>query len=261
MIAKLWQYRAFVLESVLREFRARYIGSALGGLWAVLNPLVQILVYTLVFAEVMRTRLPGSGDTFAYSIYLCAGVLPWTCFAEIVGRSTSMFLDNANLIKKSAFPRICLPATVLFSSLLHFGIVFTLFILFLALSGHLSWAGLLWSLPLTFIIAVMGVGVGLFFGTLNVFFRDIAQAQPIILQLWFWLTPIVWPLAAIPEGWRGWVNLNPMAPLVDALHGIFLGTHQPDLAALSGSLLFTFLALAVGYLLFRHKAAELADEL
>ena len=105
MLRALWSYRGFILGSIKREFQAKYRNSLVGSAWAVFNPLAMIVVYTVVFAEVMRTRLPGVDGTFAYSIFLCAGILTWGLFAEIVGRGQSVFIENANLLKKLNFPR------------------------------------------------------------------------------------------------------------------------------------------------------------
>src|SRR3954465_3317713 len=104
LLAGAWSYRGFILGSVQREFQSKYRNSMLGAAWTVLNPLAMIVVYTVIFSQVMRARLPGMDSKFAYSIYLCAGVLTWALFAEIVGRAQNVFLENANLIKKISFP-------------------------------------------------------------------------------------------------------------------------------------------------------------
>ena len=119
MLRGLWAYRGFVLGSVKREFQSKYVNAMLGAVWSVLSPLAMILVYTVIFAEVMRAKLPGSDSTFAYSIYLCAGILTWGLFAEIVARGQNMFLEQANLIKKISFPRICLPIIVVTNALVN----------------------------------------------------------------------------------------------------------------------------------------------
>src|SRR3546814_999156 len=115
----LWSYRGFILGSVKREFQSKYRNSLLGAAWTVLNPLAMILVYTVIFSQIMRAKLPGIDSTFAYSIYLCAGLLTWGLFAEIVGRSQNVFLEHANLLKKLSFPRLCLPVTLVLSSLVN----------------------------------------------------------------------------------------------------------------------------------------------
>src|SRR5476649_2554080 len=121
-------YRGFILGSVQREFQARYRNSLFGALWPVLNPLSMIIVYTVVFSHIMRARLPGVDDGMAYSIYLCAGLLTWGFFTEITLRSQNMFLENANLLKKISFPRICLPVIVLINAGINFAIIIGLFL-------------------------------------------------------------------------------------------------------------------------------------
>src|SRR3546814_309074 len=121
-----WGYRGFILGNVKREFQSKYRNSLLGAAWTVLNPLAMIVVYTVIFSEVMRAKLPGIDTTFGYSIFLCAGVLVWTYFAEIIGRAQSVFIENANLLKKISFPRMCLPVVVVANATLNFAIVFGL---------------------------------------------------------------------------------------------------------------------------------------
>ncbi|MDF2462274.1 MAG: transporter [Ramlibacter sp.] len=119
MLKALWAYRGFILGSVKREFQSRYQNSLLGAAWTVLNPLAMIVVYTVIFSQVMRARLPGVDSTFAYSIYLCAGVLTWGLFADICGRAQNVFIENAGLLKKLNFPRMTLPVTVVTNALLN----------------------------------------------------------------------------------------------------------------------------------------------
>ena len=123
IIRPLWVYRGFILGSVKREFQAKYHNSLLGAAWTVIQPLAMIIVYTVIFSQVMKARLPGVNSTFAYSIYLCCGVLTWGLFAEITGRAQNVFLENANLLKKLSFPRICLPAVVVLNAGLNFAII------------------------------------------------------------------------------------------------------------------------------------------
>jgi len=132
----LYQYKGFILGSVKREFQSKYQNSLLGAAWTVLNPLAMIIVYTVIFSQIMRAKLPGIDSTFAYSIYLCAGVLTWGLFAEIVTRAQNTFLEHANLLKKLSFPRLCLPVIVVANALLNFSIVFGLFSIFLLSSGN-----------------------------------------------------------------------------------------------------------------------------
>ena len=131
----LWGYRGFVLGSVKREFQLKYRNSILGAAWTVLNPLAMIVVYTVIFSQVMKARLPGVESGYAYSIYLCAGSLTWGLFAEIVGRAQNVFLENANLIKKISFPRMTLPVIVVVNAGVNFAIIFGLFLVFLLFFG------------------------------------------------------------------------------------------------------------------------------
>lgn len=128
MLRPIWAYRGFILGSVKRDFQSKYRNSLLGAAWNVLQPLAMIVVYTVIFSQIMRAKLPGVDSSFGYSIYLCEGILTWGMFAEVTTRSQNMFLDNANLLKKLSFPRLCLPITIVASGLLNFFIVFGVFL-------------------------------------------------------------------------------------------------------------------------------------
>ena len=136
LIGELYAYRGFISSCVKREFQSKYKNSLFGLAWNIINPVSMIFVYTVIFSQVMRAKLPGVDNTFAYSIYLCAGVLTWGLFAEITTRSQAMFVENANLLKKIKFPKICLPASVVASASLNFAIIFSIFSLFLVVSGN-----------------------------------------------------------------------------------------------------------------------------
>src|SRR3546814_5398296 len=158
-----------------------------------------ILVYTVIFSQIMRAKLPGIDSTFAYSIYLCAGLLTWGLFAEIVGRSQNVFLEHANLLKKLSFPRLCLPVTLVLSSLVNFAIIFGLFTAFLVISGNFPGLLIVAVLPVLAIQIAFAIGLGMVLGVLNVFFRDVGQLFGVVLQFWFWLTPIIYPASILPE--------------------------------------------------------------
>lgn len=257
----IWNYRGFVLGSVAREFRARYGNAVLGALWTLLSPLAMIVVYTVVFAEVMRTRLPGSENGYAYSIYLCAGILAWGLFAEIVGRAQTMFIDQANLLKKIHFPRICLPLIVVLGALLNFGIIFGLFTMFLVASGNFPGAVFAAIVPVLALQVLFAIGLGLIIGVLNVFFRDIGQLFGILLQFWFWLTPIVYPASILPESLRGWLAFNPMAAIIGAWQRILVTGQPPLWETLAAPLALALLMCLLGWRLYRKRAGEMVDEL
>jgi lipopolysaccharide transport system permease protein len=261
MLRGLWAYRGFVLGSVKREFQSKYANAILGALWSVLSPLAMILVYTVIFSEVMRTKLPGAESGFAYSIYLCAGILTWGLFAEIVARGQNMFIEQANVIKKISFPRICLPVIVVLNALVNFAIIFSLFLVFLIATGNFP--GLVFAalLPVLLVQVLLAIGLAMIVGVLNVFFRDVGQFVTIAMQFWFWLTPIVYPATILPPEVRALMAWNPMAPLIGAYQAVLVHGAAPDWAAIWPVALLALLLCVFGMRLFRKRAGEMVDEL
>jgi lipopolysaccharide transport system permease protein len=261
LLKGLWQYRAFIGGSVRREFQSKYRNSLLGAAWTVLNPLSMIVVYTVIFSQVMGSRLSGVDSTFGYGIYLCAGTLTWGLFAEITSRSQSVFIENANLIKKLQFPRLCLPVIVVLNALVNFGIVFALFTVFLLVTGNFPGPAFFALLPVLLIQIMFSIGLGMILGVLNVFFRDVGQFFTILLQFWFWLTPIVYPVTALPQSVRSIVHWNPMTGVMGAYQRILVHGQLPDWQALLPALVLGVLCCILGMKLFRKRAGEMVDEL
>lgn len=256
-----WAYRGFIFGSVKREFQAKYRSSMLGALWTIINPLAMITVYTLIFSKVMQARLPGVENDFAYSIYLCAGMLTWGLFAEIVGRGQNIFLEHANLLKKLSFPRFCLPVIVVLSAGLSFSIIFCLFTLFLIVSGNFP--GWVWFaiFPVLLIQTAFAVGLGMVLGVLNVFFRDVGQFFTIFTQFWFWLTPIVYSSEVLPASAQSWLALNPMTNLVVSYQRILVRGLWPEWQSLWFVTLLALALCMLGLMLFRKHSGEMVDEL
>ncbi|WP_449429432.1 ABC transporter permease [Rhodanobacter umsongensis] len=257
----LWTYRGFILGSVKREFQSRYRNSLLGAAWTVLQPLAMITVYTVVFSELMRTRLAGMDGPYAYSIYLCAGLLTWGLFGEILQRGQTVFLDNGNMIKKLNFPRICLPAITVINALVNFSITFSIFLVFLLLTHSFPGWVFLYALPVLLVQVAFATGLGIIAGVLNVFFRDVGQFVNILLQFWFWFTPIVYSTATLPKSVQPWINLNPMTPLANAYQGIFVYRQEPDWHAVWPVAVLGASLCLIAFLLFRRRAGEIVDEL
>lgn len=257
----LWGYRGFILGSVQREFQSKYRNSMLGAAWTVLNPLAMIVVYTVIFSQVMRAKLPGIDTTFAYSIYLCAGVLTWGLFAEIIGRGQNVFLEHANLIKKLSFPRICLPVIVILNASLNFLIIFGLFTVFLVLSGNFPGWSYLGVFPVLLIQILFSIGLAIIIGVLNVFFRDVGQFFGIFLQFWFWLTPIVYPASILPDSAKGLLSFNPMMVFISAYQGILVSGLWPEWRGLILEALVSVLLCVFGMRLFHKRSGEMVDEL
>jgi lipopolysaccharide transport system permease protein len=260
-IKSLWAYRGFVQGSVQREFQSKYRYSLLGAAWNIINPLAMIVVYTVIFAQVMRAKLPGVDSTFAYSIYLCAGVLTWGLFAEMVSRGQNMFLDNANLLKKINFPRITLPIIVVLNASLNFVIVAALFLVFLVFSNNFPGWVLLGALPVLALQIAFAMGLGMVLGVLNVFFRDVGQFFGIFLQFWFWFTPVVYPASILPDAIKPYMNFNPMAPVIGAYQTIFVNQQWPQWQNLWLTAVLAILLSALGWHLFKKNVGEMVDEL
>lgn len=261
MLRAMWSYRGFISGSVKREFQSRYRNSLLGAAWTVLNPLAMIVVYTVIFSQVMRSRLPGVDNHFAYSIYLCAGVLTWGLFAEIVGRAQNVFIEHANLMKKLSFPRICLPVIVVLNAVSNFAIIFSLFVIFLLLSQSFPGIGFVALFPVLAIQIAFSIGLGITVGVLNVFFRDVGQFFGVLLQFWFWLTPIVYPASILPEGVQRYLHLNPMTPLVTAYQDILVHGQWPQWESLVGPAVLALVFCLLAMRMFRKRVGELVDEL
>ena len=261
LILPIWNYRGFILGSVKREFQLKYRNSLLGVAWTIIQPLAMIIVYTVIFSHLMRSKLPGVESMFGYSIYLCAGVITWGYFAEIVGRAQNVFIENANLLKKLSFPRLCLPVTLVLNATLNFSIIFSLFVIFLLISGDFPGWVFLAMLPLLVIQVLFAIGLGITLGVLNVFFRDIGQLFGVVLQFWFWLTPVVYPVSILPPTVKQLMQLNPMASLIGAYQQILVHKQWPDWSSLWLVALLSMLLCIWALRLFRKHSGELVDEL
>ncbi|WP_460130452.1 ABC transporter permease [Pseudomonas sp. H1_D05] len=261
LFRSLHEYRGFILGSVQREFQARYRNSLFGALWPIFNPLSMIIVYTVIFSHIMRARLPGVDDGMAYSIYLCAGLLTWGLFSEITLRSQNMFLDNANLLKKISFPRVCLPVIVLINAGINFAIIIGLFLGFLLVTGRWPGMALMALVPLVALQMMLCAGLGMVLGVLNVFFRDVGQLFGICLQFWFWLTPIVYPISILPEWLQSLLQYNPLTNLIASYQNLFLYGQWPLWSSLLPTFVIGVVFCAIGLRLFRQRVGEMVDEL
>lgn len=260
-LAYVWQFRYFVIGSIVREFQSKYRNSILGLLWIVLPSIAQILIYTLVFSALIGARLPGVDSGVAYGVYLCAGFVAWGLFTEVVTKSTTVFIDNANMIKKLVFPRSCLLAIVLGNALANFFVLLAVFMVFLGFLGWPTNRYMLAVIPMLAIQVFASLGLGLMLGVANVFIRDVGQLTSIALQFWFWLTPIVYPISILPDFAKTIVSLNPLTPVVSAYHDIFVYQRMPDWSSLWPTLMFGFVMTIVALRVYRRSAPHLVDEL
>lgn len=261
ILANTWAFRGYILANVRTEFRARYSNSLLGLGWALVHPTALIALYTLVFSAAMRPGLAGHDTPFAYSVYLCAGILVWSLFSELIGRCVGIFTQNANLLKKVSFPKLSLPLVAVLGSLLNFAIILAVFQVFLLLTGYFPGWRLLAAVPVIVILMVFTIGLGLLGGVINVFYRDIEQLLTVVLQFWFWFTPIVYTPSILPSGVAKLLALNPIAPIVMAMQDIFLAGRMPDWLGLIYPALLAGGLLGLGLVAYQRLGDEIVDEL
>lgn len=257
----IWRFRGLARAITERELRTRYTGSSLGPLWLVLQPLAMVLVYTLVFSQLMRARLPGIDSSFAYSVYLLTGVISWNLFLEIIQKSKNLFVEHGNLIKKVSFPRLVLYVPVVAVSAFNFAIMSVLFLIFTIAVGMFPGKLILAAAPALALLVVFALAVGVLLSSLQVFFRDIGQVIDILLQLLFWATPIIYPASILPESVQRAIEWNPLVPVFRNLQTIFLEHRLPEF----GTLLYP-LAFAAGFGLlavyaYRRLYGAILDEL
>lgn len=261
MFGSLWNYRYFILSAIKGDLRGRFARSSLGALWFVLHPLAQALIFAIVLSEVLAARLPNVDSKSGYAIYLLAGLAAWGLFAEILNRSMTIFLEQAGAMKKIAFPRLCLPVIVWGSALINHFLLLAAIILVLGFLGHFP--GEAWlALPLgILLISILAFGIGVLCGVLNVFSRDVSQVMTVVMQLWFWLTPIVYPASIIPEDMRWLVQMNPMTPLVQIYQNAILLNEAPAPEALIMPTAIGLAAFVLSFIVFRRASPELVDAL
>lgn len=257
----LWMYRGFIASSIRNEFVARFVRSKLGGLWMIINPLAQVLIYALILSNVLAAKLPGIDNTYAYALYLMAGVAAWSLFSEVVGRCLTLFIDNGNLMKKMRFPRITMPAITVGSCLLNYSLLLVSVLGVFAVLGHMPGVEALWLIPMTLVNITLALGIGLILGVVNVFIRDVGQIVPILLQTLFWFTPIVYPLEIVPDSIKTVISYNPMMPIVSAYHDILVFGNTPAWQPLVTTFAVSAALLFIGLFMFRRASAEMVDVL
>lgn len=261
MIRSIWAYRYFIASSIKNELRVRFIRSKLGALWMIIHPLMQVLIFATILSEVLSAKLPGIDNKYAYALYLMAGTLCWSMFAETVGKGVSLFVDSGNLMKKMAFPRICLPViaggTMLVNNLLLLVAIFAVF----AVLGHYPQMEALWLPVLMLLTLFFAMSIGLLLGVLNVFMRDIGQVVPVVLQALFWLTPIVYNISILPEHVQKIFKLNPLYPLVTSYQNVLLYNRPPVWDELIWLMVAAIVLALASLVMFRRASPEMVDAL
>lgn len=261
LLSGVWRYRAFILSSITADINRRISRSRLGILWIVISPLTQIAIFAFILSAIMSGRIPGIDNRFAYTIHLIAGFVPWMLFIEVMSRAVTMFLENANAMKKIVFPKATLPIVVLAVGIINNMIFFAAVVLIYAVLGHGLSAAIIWLPTLTFLTGLFALSIGTILGTMNVFIRDVGQIVPILLQLGFWFTPIVYTANIIPEAYRGLLQLNPLYWIVSVYRDVLVFHRAPEFGALAGLAALTLALAALGAFMFRRASPEMVDVL
>ncbi len=228
MFNKLWFHRNLIIRNGLRDLYIRYVGSFFGVLWNVLQPLSQILIFTIVFSKIMLAKIPGLSSASSYAIYLCAGLLPWLSFSETISRCAFSISENASILKKLPIPEEVFVVQNLISMIVSLFIsmfLLILLMLFLGYNPSISWC----VIPMILImLELFALGIGIFFSGIYVFFKDIGQIINIFLQLWMWLTPIVYVKEILPGYFQKIFLLNPLYYFIEALQKCILYGRVPS---------------------------------
>jgi lipopolysaccharide transport system permease protein len=241
---------------------SRFIRSRIGGIWMIINPLVQVSIYALILSSLLSARIPELADqTYGYAIYLTAGILCWSLFSDVVTRCLTVFIENGNLLKKMVFPKICLPLITAGTALVNNGLLLLAIIGVFTVLGHGLTLSILLLPVLTGLTLALALGFGMVLGILNVFIRDIGQVIPLVLQIAFWFTPVVYVPSVLPENLQALVAFNPVYPLVAAYHEILVFGRMPDPASLTGTAVLAAGLMAIGMFMFRRAGAEMVDVL
>lgn len=253
-LREFWHYRELLQFLTWRDIKVRYKQTAMGAAWAILQPLLIVLVFAVFFGLFVGV----STDGLPYLIFYYCGILPWTFFANGVSTSSTSLIGNANLINKVYFPRIFIPAAVIAASLVDLAIATVIllgFVLFYGFSP--TWPMLL--LPVYLVLTVLlTVGLGVWISALTVKYRDIRHALPFVLQLWMFLTPIIYPLSVVPEKWRSLLFINPLAGIVEGMR-LALSGHHLNWWALALTVITILTILACGLHTFRGVERSMAD--
>lgn len=257
--SSLVRYREYILHNAVDELRHRYSGTVLGIVWNLLVPLAQILVYAVVFTEVMVIRMPTELPKNAFVLYLCAGFFPWLAFMECVVRGGQAFIEHSSLLKKLAIPEEVFVAQAALSSTLGLMISLVLLLLAAVVLGFAPRPEWLLVPLVALLFQGFGFGLGLILSCLNLFFRDLAPLVPIVFQMWMWATPVVYMESILPAAYRASLAFNPAWPFIRAFHSLVVFGTMPGAADWGTMAAWALFALVAGGLLVRKLRPEIRD--
>ena len=254
-LAEIWQYRELLYFLTWRDVKVRYKQTAIGATWAVVQPLTTMLIFTMIFGHF--AKIPSDG--FPYPVFAYTALLPWMYFASALNRSSTSVVSEAHLISKVYFPRAILPLAGAISGIIDFAVAFVLLLVMMIWYGITPTWGLL-VLPLFLLLAlVTALAVGLWSSALNVRYRDVGLTIPFLTQCWMYASPVAYPVSLVPENWRFFYGLNPMAGVIEGFRWALLGKQGPDYGVMAVSAGVVVILLVGGLVFFRRMERMFAD--
>jgi lipopolysaccharide transport system permease protein len=251
----LWRYRELFYFLAWRDVKVRYKQTALGIAWAVLQPLLTMIVFTVLFGRL--GNMPNDG--IPYPVFYFGALLPWTYFSSTLVNSGNSLVVNANLLTKVYFPRVILPSSAAVSGLVDFAVGFLLLVVIMGYYGIAPGAGLLlWPFLITLLVAFT-LGVSMILAALNVKYRDVKYTLPFLVQLWLFATPVIYPTSIIPDRYRPILALNPLTGIIDAFRASLVPVRPIDWQLLWISFLITLAVLTAGIVYFKRTERAFAD--
>jgi lipopolysaccharide transport system permease protein len=254
-LKRLAEYLDLLLTLTHHRIRVRYKQSALGIVWALLQPLALMLIYTVIFSVV--TKVPTGGTP--YSIFVYTALLPWTFFSSTLTTAVNCLVSHNNLITKVYFPREILPLTYLFAAGFDLLVASLVLAVMMAYYRVVPGPEALWVFPILLLATAFSAAMALLFSAGQVWFRDIGLAMPLALQLWMFASPVVYPLSAVPARFHALYILNPMAGVTENFRRVLLQHQSPDFESLQVATIITVLLLIPSYLFFKNREATMAD--
>jgi lipopolysaccharide transport system permease protein len=254
-VKQLWQYRELLYFLSWRDIKVRYKQTALGAAWAIIQPFMTMVVFSLFFGKL--AKMPSDG--IPYPLFAYAALVPWTFFANALAQSSNSLVQNANILKKVYFPRLIIPIATVVSGAVDFLVAFGVLLLMMLYYGTLPTANIVWMPFLVLLEIVTALGVGLWFSALNVQFRDVRYVVPFLTQVWLFATPIAYPSTLLPEHWRMVYALNPMVGVIEGFRWGMLGTETAPGPMIMISALVSAFLMATGILYFRRMERTFAD--
>jgi lipopolysaccharide transport system permease protein len=254
-LGELWEYRELLFFLVWRDVKIRYKQTALGAGWAVLQPLLTMVVFSVVFGRL--AGLPSDG--VPYPVFAYSALLPWQLFAFALSESSNSLVAHQRLISKVYFPRLIIPLSAVGVGLVDFSVSFIVLLALMAYYGIAPTLAL-WTVPFWALLAVSSaLGVGLWLSALNVKYRDVRYTLPFVTQIWMFASPVAYASSLVPESWRALYALNPMVGVIDGFRWALLGTADPPLVTLVVSLAAVATLLLTGLIYFRRTERTFAD--